>query len=326
MHKKTAVLAFVSIALVLAGCQHPPEEFSGERSCEPVASGEASDAIQVRGGGEATPVVDFDGSLTAHRIQRTVVEPGGGRMAEAGSLVTFAYAAFNGSTGDPIDTVGYESQYSQVALDGKSLVAGLEKSLLCSSVGSRIAAVVPPMDALGDDGSEQHGISPTDSVVLIIDIVAVAADRAQGEPQTVRDSLPQVDVAATGEPQVTIPTTSPPTTYSTTVLKLGEGEQVAQGATVTVEYRGIEWTSGRTFDSSWHSDDLVRMPTSSFLTGVGDAIVGQPVGSQLLVIIPPAFGYGDEGNRQLGIESDDTMVFVIDILAVVQPPVPATEE
>lgn len=326
MHKKCVVAAFASIAVLLAGCQSAPGDPPGERGCVPVVAGEASDSVQVRSGESDTPVAEFEAPLDVHSTQRTVIEPGEGRLAESDSLVTFSYAAFNGSTGEPIDTVGYESPYAQVPLNGTSLLAGLEKSLLCASAGSRIAAVIPPVDAFGDEGNEAYGISASDSVVLVIDVVAVGADRATGERQAVMDSLPRVVVAATGEPQVTIPPNAPPTTYSATVLKLGDGEPVADGATVTVEYRGIEWSSGRTFDSSWYQDRLVRMPTSSFFKPVGDAIVGQTVGSQVLVIIPPKFGYGEEGNRELGIEADDTMVFVVDILAVVQPPVTAAPE
>lgn len=323
MQKKSVVVAFAAIALVLAGCQSAPGDPTEARACEPVPAGDASNAVQVRGAAAAVPIVEFDEPLVTHRTQRTIVEAGDGRRADSGSLVTFAYAAFNGSTGEAIDAVGYESPYAQVALNGTSLLAGLEKSLLCAAAGSRMAAVVPPVDAFGDAGNEAYGISASDSVVLIIDVVAVGADRATGERQATLDNLPHVSVAATGEPQITIPPKAPPTTYSATVLKLGEGEQVTEGATVTVEYRGVEWASGRTFDSSWYSDDLVRMPTSSFLESIGDAIVGQTVGSQVMVIIPPEFGYGEEGNRELGIEADDTMVFVVDILAVVQPPVAA---
>lgn len=326
MHKKSVAVAFASIMLLLAGCQSAPGDPTGGDSCGPAAAGEASDAVEVTGSDSAAPRVEFDAPLASYRTQRTVVEPGDGRIADPGSLVTFSYAAYNGSTGEAIDTVGYESPYAQVTLNDTSLLAGLEKSLLCATAGSRIAAVVPPVDAFGDRGNEKYGISASDSVVLVIDVIAVAADRATGEHQAVMDSLPQVHVAATGEPQVTVPPKSPPTTYSATVLKLGAGEPVAAGATVTVEYLGVEWSSGRMFDSSWYDDDLVRMPTSSYHTGIRDAIVGQTVGSQVLVIIPPEFGYGEEGNRDLGIESNDTMVFVVDILAVIQPSVAATGE
>lgn len=326
MQKSIAFVAFASIALLLAACQSAPGESTGELSCQPTAAGAASDAVVVRGGGDAVPSVRFDEALAPARTQRTVVQAEEGRLAEPGSLVTFAYAAFDAASGDMIDAVGYESPYAQVALNGRSLLTGVEKALLCATAGSRIAAVIPPEESFDGDGNEQYGIAASDSVVLVIDVVSIAADRAQGERQVVMDSLPQADVGATGEPLITIPPKSSPTGYSATVLKLGEGDAVIEGATVTVEYRGVVWSSGRTFDSSWHRDELVRMPTSSFWKGFGDALLGQKVGSQVLAIIPPEFGFGADGNRELGIEADDTMVFVIDILAVVQPPMPVEAE
>lgn len=325
MQKPIAVVAFASIALILASCQTPPGETVSRHSCEPAAAGAASDAVDVLGGDSTVPRVRFDEPLAAASTQRTVLNDGNGRIAEQGSLVTFAYAAFNGTTGDAIDAIGYDSPPSQVVLNGTSLVAGLEKALLCTAAGSRVAAVIPPGEAFDGRGAEQHGVSAEDPVVLVVDLIDVAADRAHGERQPVRDSLPRVDVGATGEPQITIPPQSPPTTYSATVLRKGSGEEVTAGATVTVEYRGVVWSSGRTFDSSWYRDELVRMPTSSYLPSIEDAMLGQTVGSQVLAIVPPAFGFGDEGNREFGIDSHDTMVFVIDILAVVQPPSPESE-
>ncbi|MGN6503185.1 MAG: FKBP-type peptidyl-prolyl cis-trans isomerase, partial [Pseudolysinimonas sp.] len=44
--------------------------------------------------------------------------------------------------------------------------------------------------------------------------------------------------------------------------------------------------------------------------------VGQTVGSRVVVIIPPDQGYGPQGgNASAGIAADDTLVFVVDILA-----------
>lgn len=322
MHKKTIVAALASIALLLVGCQSAPVDPVGEKGCVPAASGTASDAVQVRWG-DAVPSIVVDGTLAPYRTQRTVDAPGDGRMAEKGSLVTFAYAAFDASSGKLIDSVGFESPYAQVVLDGTSLVAGMEKALLCTTAGSQVVAVVPAFDAFGESGLEQYGIEGEAPIVLAIDLLDVAPDRALGEQQAVIDSLPQVEVGATGEPLVTIPPRTAPDTHSTTVLKLGSGDVVEEGATVTVEYLGVEWKSGRVFDSSWYRDQVVRMPTSSFLNGLGDALVGQTVGSQLLVILPPEFGYGDEGNIELGIDADDTMVFVVDILTAL--PLPAAE-
>src|SRR5690606_30467741 len=106
--------------------------------------------------------------LQAYRTQRTVERTGDGRMAEKGSLVTFAYAAFDGSTGELIDSAGFDSTYPQVALDGTSLVAGMEKALLCATEGSKITAVLPAIDAFGQSGNERYGVAATTPVVLAI--------------------------------------------------------------------------------------------------------------------------------------------------------------
>ena len=60
---------------------------------------------------------------------------------------------------------------------------------------------------------------------------------------------------------------------------------------------------------------------ASFSIGVGKVIsgwdlglVGQTVGSQVILVIPPDQGYGAEGYDSAGIKGTDTLVFVIDIL------------
>jgi FKBP-type peptidyl-prolyl cis-trans isomerase len=47
--------------------------------------------------------------------------------------------------------------------------------------------------------------------------------------------------------------------------------------------------------------------------GFGAALVGQKVGTRLVVSIPPKYGYGTTGNTQAGIKGTDTIVFVIEI-------------
>ena len=44
------------------------------------------------------------------------------------------------------------------------------------------------------------------------------------------------------------------------------------------------------------------------------ALVGERVGSRVLLVIPPKLGYGAKGNADAGILGSDTLVFVVDIL------------
>jgi FKBP-type peptidyl-prolyl cis-trans isomerase len=51
-------------------------------------------------------------------------------------------------------------------------------------------------------------------------------------------------------------------------------------------------------------------------TGLLQSITGQKVGSQILVVVPPAFGFPD-GSAPDGVDTTATLVYVIDILGVV---------
>jgi len=51
------------------------------------------------------------------------------------------------------------------------------------------------------------------------------------------------------------------------------------------------------------------------IPGFAKALIGQQVGSQVGVIVPPSQGYGDQANEQ--IPAGSTLFFVIDILGVI---------
>lgn len=322
MQIRFPAVAVIGIVLLLTGCQGPPMPEPGNE-CVPTEPGPISDAITVSGGQGDTPSVRLPAEVEPNRVERTVIRNGEGRVADDGALVTFAYVAVNGATGELLDQVGYGSPYIQATADDASLVPGLQEAIMCAPEGSRITAVAPSVDAVAGAENQQFRLATGDPVVFIVDVAAVASDRADGVAQPMVDGLPLVEVGATGEPQVTMPASAAPAAGSTTVLKKGSGEEVAEGATVTIEYRGVVWGSGRTFDSSWQREELVQLPTTSFIPGVAAALAGQTVGSQVMAIVPASQGYGEAGNAKLGISATDTIVFVIDILAVVQPPTTA---
>jgi FKBP-type peptidyl-prolyl isomerase-like protein len=84
---------------------------------------------------------------------------------------------------------------------------------------------------------------------------------------------------------------------------------------------GETWANKKVFDSSFS-----RGAPAGFVIGKGSVIpgwdkklVGQKLGSRVLLTIPPADGYGAGGNSQAGISGTDTLVFVVDLLAVYPP-------
>ena len=50
------------------------------------------------------------------------------------------------------------------------------------------------------------------------------------------------------------------------------------------------------------------------IAGWDEGLVGQTVGSQILLVVPPDKGYGNAGTSDGKVKATDTLVFVIDIL------------
>jgi len=90
---------------------------------------------------------------------------------------------------------------------------------------------------------------------------------------------------------------------------------VETGQTITVHYTGVLWDTGEVFDSSWESGSAASFPigTGGVIAGWDKGLVGRTVGSQLLLVIPPADGYADAGSGST-IPPGATLVFVVDIL------------
>jgi FKBP-type peptidyl-prolyl cis-trans isomerase len=91
---------------------------------------------------------------------------------------------------------------------------------------------------------------------------------------------------------------------------------VKHGQDIAVQYTGVIWRTGHIFSSSWQSKTPLTTPIGEgqVIKGWDTALVGQTVGSRVLLVVPPADGYGSAGQSQVGINGTDTLVFVVDIL------------
>jgi FKBP-type peptidyl-prolyl cis-trans isomerase len=94
---------------------------------------------------------------------------------------------------------------------------------------------------------------------------------------------------------------------------------------VLVQYTGVRWSNGETFDSTWDKGGVpTSFSTTGVVTGFQKALEGQTVGSQVLVVMPPAEGYG-EGEINSTDLKGETLVFVVDILGAQQATPTSTE-
>ncbi len=74
----------------------------------------------------------------------------------------------------------------------------------------------------------------------------------------------------------------------------------------------MNWDTGEVFDSSWQNGAPISIAGNTYVEGFIQALEGQKVGSQVLVVIPPALGYGEEASDQNPL-AGQTLVFVVEI-------------
>ena len=54
--------------------------------------------------------------------------------------------------------------------------------------------------------------------------------------------------------------------------------------------------------------------SGTLLPGLQTALDGKKMGSRVLAVLPPKYGYGTSGNTQVGVTGTDTLVFVVDMI------------
>jgi peptidylprolyl isomerase len=115
------------------------------------------------------------------------------------------------------------------------------------------------------------------------------------------------------KPEITVPDGDPPGELVVETVVEGDGPQVQDGDLLVVDYVGVLWDDGTEFDSSWDDDAPSTFPlgTGGVIEGWDQGLVGQKVGSRVLLVVPPDLGYGDQGSGN--IPANATLVFVIDL-------------
>ena len=325
--KRRIGLAVLASVLVVSGCAADPADSELDEisalvdGCAP--GGAEVESIVVEGAFGAVPEVTFDAPLAVVQTQRAVIIEGSGEPVENGDDLVIDYALYNATTGAKIEDSGFD-EFSPTVLrldTAAPVFAGVSLTAACSTTGSRVIGVIPAADAFGPEGAPEFGLSAGDALLFVLDIISIKPppepplDRIEGEPREPSEGFPGVTYDETGEPTVEIPSGDVPTEFAVDVVIEGSGALVGSGAVVVVHYHGVNWNTAEVFDSSWTRGQPASFPTGGVIPGFRDGLIGQKVGSRVIIIIPAELGYGPSGGTPDGsIGATDTIVFVVDIL------------
>jgi FKBP-type peptidyl-prolyl cis-trans isomerase len=126
-------------------------------------------------------------------------------------------------------------------------------------------------------------------------------------------------------PVVKIPASAASGKLAVSTAIKGTGAAVPSGDNVLANLAIYKW-SGKThklLESTFTAFPAV-VPAEIGLKGLASAIKGQKIGSRILAVLPPKYGYGTTGNSNLGVTKTDTTVWVIDLIKPFAPTASAT--
>lgn len=126
---------------------------------------------------------------------------------------------------------------------------------------------------------------------------------------------PPLPAALKYKPTVTVPKGPPPKHLVIKDLIKGTGAVATASSTVTVQYVGVLYKTGKQFDASWNDGDGQPIQFSlagGVIKGWTEGIPGMRVGGRRELIIPPNLAYGKKGSGKT-IPPNSTLIFVIDL-------------
>ncbi|MBI9116085.1 FKBP-type peptidyl-prolyl cis-trans isomerase [Sanguibacter suaedae] len=263
-----------------------------EATAEDVA---ALEAVTYDGEVGSKPTIGLTPPFEVTGVVARVASEGTGEVPE-GDEVWVHVLQVDGSTGDELGT-SWEGTPEVLDLSMAPEGDPLAEVLRGAPIGSQLLFAAPDQA-----GGERSIIT---AMEVVEPLPAITPDAG----------MPTVTFDEAGKPSIELtPGYAGPEDLVVQVLEEGDGAVVESGQTVSVNYTGWLQSNGEQFDSSWDRGtpfDTV-IGERAVIAGWDEGIVGQKVGSKLLLVIPSDLAYGDAG--QSSIPGGATLVFVVEIL------------
>jgi len=268
--------------------------------------------------GTKPTVAKGSGDPSKQLAVQTVIA-GGGRTVAEGDFIVAHYLGQVWNTAKVFDNSYDRKTALAIQLAQGGIIDGWRYGLVGRKAGSRVEMAVPPTWGYGTQGNPQAGIKGTDTLVFVVDVKGTypVTSSAKGKEVAQGDAdLPKVGTNTDGKaPSVEVPKKDAPTALVANYIIEGDGEALAATDSVLVQYKGLQWDTGKEFNSTYESRTLAPFALSQLVKGWSQGLVGKKVGSRVLIVIPPKLGYGDSPPSGSGIKKNATLVFTVDILA-----------
>jgi peptidylprolyl isomerase len=285
-------------AVILTACTSggKPSPSSNTPSRASTASGKtaaSATGVAVSGGFGTTPTLTIPTTPAPAALTQQILTRGSGAPVAKGDTLVANYlgetwAPKNGKAA-PFDSSFSRGTPAAFVIGTGRVIPGWDKTLIDKTLGTRLLVTVPPADGYGATGQPNAGITGTDTLVFVIDLVADYKPNASAAG-TVATNVPR-----TGLPKVTnVPGKKPtvtstagvkvPTRPTTTLLVTGTGPKIDKSKTLVLQLVQTDLATGRHTQATWGQGPQTVAAQNVFQ--VAGKLAGQKIGSRALVLLP----------------------------------------
>ncbi|HLP22966.1 MAG TPA: FKBP-type peptidyl-prolyl cis-trans isomerase [Microbacteriaceae bacterium] len=159
------------------------------------------------------------------------------------------------------------------------------------------------------------------TAALVVSMTALTLTGCSVNPKPATPSvLDAVTVSGSTGSRPSIDMHTPLVTDSTECREVipGDGEKITDGELVTMDLSIYNGSTGKLVNRTSYdgSDPLAVLYADTLLPGLHKGLECASEGSRVLMAIPPADAFKEQGNLDWGITADDTLVIVADITKV----------
>jgi peptidylprolyl isomerase len=250
--------------------------------------------IKVTGAFDTKPTVTFPASQASKQLVEQTLVAGSGSPVVAGDTVITNYVGEiwptkAGSTPKVFDSSFARGAPAGFVLGTGAVIPGFDKTLVGKRMGTRMLLSIPPADGYGTSGNSQAGISGTDTLVFVVDLLSDYKPNASA-PGVADSQLP-----ATGWPKITnTPGEQPritsvagvkaPASPTSKLLVKGSGAKIDSSKTLVLQLVQTDVATGKQTQSTWGKQPQL-IPAQNVVSVV-TALDGQNVGARAVALLP----------------------------------------
>ena len=284
-------------AVVLSACTSTSG--SGSPPGSSPASGSAATktgtavGVEVSGRFGAAPRLTIPAKPAPARLtQQTLIQGDGAKVAKGDTVVAnYLGETWAPKAGKP-NVFGSSFQRGSPAafvIGEGAVIPGWDKTLVGKKLGSRVLLTVPPSDGYGPKGQPSAGISGTDTLVFVVDLVAEYPPNASAPGTTVKhlpsSGLPKVRNVPGKRPQIlSTAGVKAPAKPTSTLLVTGRGPKIDAAKTLVLQLVQTDLATGTKTQATWGR--APQAVAAKNVLAIADKLVGQRIGSRVMVLLP----------------------------------------